>query len=239
MTGSENFYLRLNGFEGNAKIYWEELQTEKDFYDVTLACDDKQIKTHKLVISSCSPVLRNILKLNQTLHPIIYLRKVSYRNLQNLLDFMYQGEVNVAEEDLSIFLEFAEDLNVCGLSEGNTADSDLNGKNHTKSTRQNNSQSPKSNESKDNDNFNHSGSENNETNYHSSLIQSDIKQFSCNSCGKQYSSSQSLSRHNKEVHKGVYYSCDKCEYKASQMASIKNLFMMDIATLVINVITKQ
>ena len=32
---------------------------------------------------------------------------------------MYAGEVNVLEEDLYIFLEIAEDLNVRGLSEGN------------------------------------------------------------------------------------------------------------------------
>merc|ERR1719482_1617538 len=114
MADNENYCLRLNEFEGNAKIYWQKLQTENDLCDVTLACEDKQIKTHKLIISSCSPVLRNILKLNLTSHPVIYLRRVNYRNLQNLLNFMYQGEANVAEEDLSSFLEIAEDLNVRG-----------------------------------------------------------------------------------------------------------------------------
>ena len=120
MAGNDNYCLRLNGFESNAKIYWQDLQAENDFCDVTLACEDKQIKTHKLIISSCSPVLGNILKLNQTPHPVIYLRKVKYKDLQNLLNFMYQGEVNVAEEDLPNFLEIAEDLNVRGLSEKNT-----------------------------------------------------------------------------------------------------------------------
>ena len=119
MVGNDNFCLRLNEFEGNVKIYWQELQKENDFCDVTLACEDKQIKTHKLIISSSSPVLANILKLNQTPHPVIYLRRVMYRDLQNLLNFMYQGETNVAESDLSNFFEIAEDLNVRGLCEGN------------------------------------------------------------------------------------------------------------------------
>ena len=39
-----------------------------DFCDVTLACEDKQIKPHKLIISF-SPVLRNNSKLNQAPHP--------------------------------------------------------------------------------------------------------------------------------------------------------------------------
>ena len=119
MAVSDNFSFILNGFEGNAKIYWQELQTEKDFYDVTLACDDKQIKTHKLILSSFSPILKNILKLNQSPHPVIYLRRVKFQNLQNLLDFMYQGETNVAKKDLTNFLELAEDLNVRGLCERN------------------------------------------------------------------------------------------------------------------------
>ena len=33
---------------------------------------------------------------------------------------MYQGEVDVAEEELHSFLEAAEDLNIRGLSEANT-----------------------------------------------------------------------------------------------------------------------
>ena len=91
-----------------------------EFCDVTLVCEDKQIQTHKLIISSCSTVLGNILKTSQTPHPVIYLRKVKYINLKNLLSFMYQVEANVAEEDLSIFREVIEDLNVRGLCEKNT-----------------------------------------------------------------------------------------------------------------------
>merc|ERR1712096_84248 len=116
----ETFALRLNEFEDVVKSCWQELQRENDFSDITLACEDRQIKTHKFVLSAFSPVLRNILKLHQNEHPLIYLRKVKYVNLQNLITFMYQGEVDVTEEDLHSFLETAEDLNVRGLSEANT-----------------------------------------------------------------------------------------------------------------------
>ena len=61
MTSGENFCLRLNEFERNVKTYWQQLQDEKHFCDVTLACDDGHIKTHKILISSCSPVLKNML----------------------------------------------------------------------------------------------------------------------------------------------------------------------------------
>ena len=110
MVGNDNFCLRLKEFEDNAKMYWQELQKDNYFCNVTLACEDKQIRTHKFIISSFSPILSNILKLSQTPHPVIYLRKVKYKNLQNLLNFMNQGEANVAKEDLPTFLEIAEDL---------------------------------------------------------------------------------------------------------------------------------
>ena len=81
------FCLPMKQFEKNIAKLWQEIQTETDFCDVTLACEDKQIKTHKVIISACSPVLKKILKLNQNPHPLIYLRRVRYRDLKNLLNF--------------------------------------------------------------------------------------------------------------------------------------------------------
>ena len=45
------------------------------------------------------------------------MRKVKYRNLQNLLTFMYDDEVFVAKKDLPSFLEVTEDLNIRYLCE--------------------------------------------------------------------------------------------------------------------------
>ena len=109
MNGSDNYlYLFDFEFKINAKISWQELQTDGDYCDVTLACEDKQIKAHRLVISSLSPVLRNILKQNQAPNPLIYLTRVYFRNLHNLLSFMYQGEVEVTKENLTSFLAVAK-----------------------------------------------------------------------------------------------------------------------------------
>ena len=93
MASGENFCLRLNEFERNVKTYWQQLRDEKDFCDVSLSCDDGHIKTHKILISCCSSVLKNILTLNQNPHPFIYLRTVKYEELENLLSFIYQGAI--------------------------------------------------------------------------------------------------------------------------------------------------
>ena len=92
---------------------------KRDFCDDTLGWEDKQTKTHKLVITSFSPVLAKIFKLIQTPHPVIYLIKVKYRDFQNFMNVIYKGKANVSEEDLNNFHEIAEDLNVRGLCERN------------------------------------------------------------------------------------------------------------------------
>ena len=115
---SEKFCLRWNDFESNISVAFRELRDDNDFFDVTLACDDEQIQAHKMILSACSPFFRKILRSNPHQHPLLYLKGVKYSDLQSVLNFMYHGEVNVAQEELNSFLSVAEDLQVKGLTQG-------------------------------------------------------------------------------------------------------------------------
>jgi len=114
---SEKFCLRWNDFENNISSAFKELREDKSFFDVTLACDDEQMLAHKVILSACSPFFRNILRRNPHQHPLLYLKGVKYTDLQAVLNFMYHGEVNVAQEELNSFLAVAEDLRVKGLTQ--------------------------------------------------------------------------------------------------------------------------
>ena len=120
---SEKFCLRWNDFEQNISGAFKELRDDKDFFDITLACEDEQIQAHKVILSACSPFFRNVLRRNQHQHPLLYLRGVKYSDLQSVLNFMYHGEVNVAQEELNSFLSVAEDLRVKGLTQNNSGTS--------------------------------------------------------------------------------------------------------------------
>lgn len=119
----ENFCLRWNDFGSNISQSFHELRQDSDFFDVTLATSDsgeRTLRAHKVILSACSTFFKALLKkqaiLNPNNMPLIYLRGVTYNDLSALLDFMYQGEVNVGREDLDSFLAVGEELEVKGLT---------------------------------------------------------------------------------------------------------------------------
>ena len=115
----EKFCLKWSEYHNNIGAAFIDLRAEQDFFDVTLACEDSQVEAHKVVLSACSPFFRNILKRNPHQHPLIYLRGVQYKDLTSILDFMYQGQVNIAQTDLNSFLTVAEELKIKGLVQKN------------------------------------------------------------------------------------------------------------------------
>merc|ERR1712038_401471 len=121
---SEKFCLRWNDFETNISVAFRELREDKDFFDVTLACDDQQMQAHKVILSACSPFFRSVLKKNAHSHPLLFLKGVKYVDLVAVLNFMYHGEVNVAQEELNSFLAVAEELKVKGLTQNNSSSSE-------------------------------------------------------------------------------------------------------------------
>merc|ERR1719430_1900376 len=129
--GTEKFCLRWNDFESNISSAFKDLKDNNEFFDLTLACeDDEQIQAHKVILAACSPFFRNILRRHTHQHPLLYLKGVRFTDLQSVLSFMYNGEVNVAQEELNSFLAVAEELRVKGLTQNNQSNSGASS--HTK-----------------------------------------------------------------------------------------------------------
>lgn len=120
MSG-EKFALRWNDFESNICQAFKGLRDEKELCDVTLACeDDHEVNAHRVILASCSPFFAKIFKRYKD-KPLLYLKGVSWQHLQSLLNFMYLGQVSVAQDDLASFLSTAEDLQVSGLTQRNSS----------------------------------------------------------------------------------------------------------------------
>ena len=125
VMAADNFCLRWNDFAENVSSAFKDLRTENDFFDVTLACSDSALKTlqaHKVILSACSNVFKDIFRKQSNAQnlstPYIYMRGITYNNLASILDFIYNGEVNVTQKDLNSFLAIGEELQIKGLIQG-------------------------------------------------------------------------------------------------------------------------
>ena len=115
----EKLCLKWNDFQGNVISTFGELRNDRDFTDVTLACEDIQFEAHKLILSTCSPFFRKLLKrANKQQHTLVFMRGLDARDLEAVLDFIYQGEINIFQDDLDRFLLVAEELQLNGLVGG-------------------------------------------------------------------------------------------------------------------------
>lgn len=61
---------------------------------------------------------------NPCQHPIVVFRNVRFYDLRALIDFIYQGEVNVMQDQLASFLATAKLLEVKGLTDNNFGSTD-------------------------------------------------------------------------------------------------------------------
>ncbi|XP_048519980.1 broad-complex core protein isoforms 1/2/3/4/5 isoform X22 [Dendroctonus ponderosae] len=117
MVDTQHFCLRWNNYQSSITSAFENLRDDEDFVDVTLACEGKSLKAHRVVLSACSPYFRELLKSTPCKHPVIVLQDVAWADLHALVEFIYHGEVNVHQRSLSSFLKTAEVLRVSGLTQ--------------------------------------------------------------------------------------------------------------------------
>ena len=108
MVSTEKLCLQWNDFKENITTSFKELRGDRDFTDVTLACEDgQQLELHKAVLASTSPFFMELLKKNKHPHPLIYMKGLKSRDLVAMVDFLYQGEANILQENLDSFLALA------------------------------------------------------------------------------------------------------------------------------------
>lgn len=101
----------------NMMDVFKNLLSTEAMVDVTLACDGLSLKAHKIVLSACSPFFQSLFLENPCKHPIVILKDMKYTELKAIIEFMYHGEVNVAQDQLSALMKTAETLRVKGLAE--------------------------------------------------------------------------------------------------------------------------
>ena len=68
-----------------------------------------------MVLVACSEYFNNVLSQNTHSHPLLCMDGINFSELNNVLDYIYNGEVSIYQEDLDRFLQIAQKLQLQGL----------------------------------------------------------------------------------------------------------------------------
>ncbi|KAG0722758.1 Longitudinals lacking protein, isoforms A/B/D/L [Chionoecetes opilio] len=108
--------LKWNNHRSTFLQVLSTVRHKESYCDVTIACDGKFYPVHKLVLSTCSEYFEQMFERTNCRHPIIVLKDIRKEDLEALLNYMYVGEVNVLQNNLSGLIKAAEGLRIKGLA---------------------------------------------------------------------------------------------------------------------------
>ena len=228
------YQISHSQFGYEAKNLLTKLLEDENFTDVTIVCGEgKQFRAHKVILSSCSPLFRNILINNPHQNPLLYFHDIGDKAMEALIRFIYTGETKVAQEGLDYLLETAKKLQISGLS---NPEIDL------KERYVLNELIAKEPESKHDENMmTIQGKDDLQNTQEIKMEDETTKQdeyktgsdksnrkYPCDSCQYKSTTSSNLRTHQKFKHGKVKpkkrstgkYSCDKCDYKATQSGNV-------------------
>ena len=142
----QQYCLRWNNHQGNLLGAFSRLLGSDRFTDVTLATASaagsgsgslsgggSTLRAHRVVLSACSSYFESLLTSvdgggggQAGSQVVIILKDVSFADASAIVEFMYRGEISVAQEQLPSLLRAAESLKVKGLAEvsGSTEEQD-------------------------------------------------------------------------------------------------------------------
>ena len=222
----QGYNLRWKTFSDHMFGIFRNLRVEGNFADTTLVSEDqKQFQAHKLVLSACSPVLKNLLVTNPHSHPILYLRGIKQEELEAILNFMYFGEAQISEDSIDAFVNLAKDFKIEDISE-----QIINGDiklvsseilSESKDKEQNSTNDEIIPSAKNTEEIYHKTIHNSEAIYTSVHTEDPKLNENYDECEYQAIHKHHLKKHQDSVHKGIKYQCDESSYKATYKRNFK------------------
>ena len=224
-----------DSFQEHTRAMLQNMMSSK-FSDVTLVCEDrKKIPAHRNLLSSCSPVLRDILEdidSSDLKHPIIYLKGIKYQEMKSILDFSYMGQISILSEKVEDFLSSAKSLEIEGLNTENDAYEQTSAY-ETKEELILEEDIHKDDDktfSKNDEDMGYFGfgsipddnlDQSKENGQSVRPSKDGGAKFNCNECNRSYSNRRSVWLHRKNAHGGTQYSCDECDFVTEKAMNLK------------------
>lgn len=115
-SAAQQYCLRWKYHHSNLQVMFAQLLERESFCDVTLACEGRTLRAHKIMLSACSTYFDSIFSKHEEKDPIVILKDVKFDDIKALVEFMYKGEINVENSQLNTLLQTAEELRIKGLA---------------------------------------------------------------------------------------------------------------------------
>merc|ERR1719232_1493178 len=116
MRSMEKFCLKWNEFEENIRESFKKIRVDQVLADVTLATEDgQQIQAHNIILSAGSNFFSDIFMKSNHSNMLVYLKGLKGAKLAPVIDFIYNGEAFITQEELKEFIGTGKELQVKGL----------------------------------------------------------------------------------------------------------------------------
>ena len=116
----EKFDLTWHTYTDHLREMLHDMMVSNDLTDVTLVSEDKKhFKAHKVVLSACSTVFREIIGDNYNSNPVIYLRGIQSYEVESILQFIYLGQATFDQKRMNEFLNVGKSLEIKEICKNN------------------------------------------------------------------------------------------------------------------------
>ena len=103
--------MNWDSFGDHLKDMMKDMLVSEDLSDVTIITEDqKRFKAHKNILSSASPVLKELMKGHHEANQLLFMKGVFSAEIKSIMDFIYLGRVTVDYEMVHELVDLAKDL---------------------------------------------------------------------------------------------------------------------------------
>ena len=196
-----------HNFSDHLRTILEDLYRTGVYSDVTLISEDKtEFRAHKIVLSACSSVLKDIIDSNPAGAHLVYHTGIERPELESMLHSMYVGEGKFSEESRGEFVKVENDFGVTSVAEHFEGNEEKTQKNAGQ-----NSQCPECGAA-----FKR---------IHKMLEHYKSKhegvRYQCSLCDYQATQQHHLKRHVVNKHETMKYSCNECNFQSRRIELLR------------------
>ena len=206
----DNYKLSWPDYSDYLQDTLRKMMNSESYKDVTLVCDDmRQIRAHRNILSTCSPIFKNILEIDsQNRNAVVFFRGVNHQDMESIITFIYNGETSVSQERLNDFFSLAKSLEINELSTEEYEESIEHGEIIPQAPAIPASPVKRRGKSKSKYEVDGAGEE---------------RMYNCNECKYKTKHPSHIKRHVEAIHDGVKkFTCRLCDYRATQSTHLKH-----------------